>query len=201
MNTAGLAEATLDADNEVADLLVGQTIQFGERARVKLIAGASYVRIDGKISTDFSDFTFMRGAQSTMDSGNVTDKFSFEGWGPRVGIINRYRIMPYFGIVAGGFYAAYFGDHTSLSIESMSTHDGITESLTISEKRDSIIVPNLRGQVGLEDICPLNNARRSRVGIEAGYLIDHYNDLLTAFDGDTETLGFAGFYGTLFLAI
>jgi len=168
-------KSKLEYEHHSLDLMFSQFMNLGEHVQIRFSAGASYVDLEQKQSSDFSitvdpEFTY-----------NETTKSDYSGFGPRVGIDGRYDFGQGFGIVAGGSAAYYLGDLDS-KFNAIEHDKGEIESLHLKNNKSDHAVTNVRGHIAVDYVYFFDNEQRSTIGIEVGYMADWYDDII----GDVE---------------
>ncbi len=155
----------LGYDLTAFDLMFSQFAELGRFMEMRLMAGLAYVELKQNRSTDLDD-----DPATTFNLSNQTSKFT--GWGPRVGIDSRYDFFGVFGLVAGGSAGYYLGklDTTTQIVNS----PGITENAT--DTQDNHGVMNFRANIAFDFLFVYDDMDNSNIGLEAGYLIDYYDD-------------------------
>jgi hypothetical protein len=154
----------LGYDLTAFDLMFSQFAELGRFMEMRLMAGLAYVELKQNRSTDLdpseTDFSF----------SNQTSKFT--GWGPRVGIDSRYDFFGVFGLVAGGSAGYYLGKLDTTT--QITTSPGVSENAT--DTQDNHGVMNFRANIALDFLFVYDDMDNSNMGLEAGYLIDYYDD-------------------------
>jgi len=165
------AKSKLEYEYHSVDLMFSQFMNLGEHVQVRFSAGASYVDLEQKQSSDFGLSLVPSVAY------NETTKSEYTGFGPRVGIDGRYDFGQGFGILAGGSAAYYLGDlDTKFSIIDIGS--GGMATIDLKNNKSDHSVTNLRGHVAVDYVYFLDNEQRSTVGIEVGYMSDWYDDIV-----------------------
>lgn len=163
--------AHVDYDLDTLDLMVSQFMDIGTQMQMRFSGGLAYVDLKQEQKTSTVDLLF----DSTHD---LTEKSSFKGLGPRVGIDARYEFGEGFGLLGGGSIAYYLGD-LDLDSSSLSTYTNQEDQIvTMEDDLDDHAVANLRANLGVDYVLFFDNESRSTVGIELGYQVDYYADTI-----------------------
>ncbi|MGA2655769.1 MAG: Lpg1974 family pore-forming outer membrane protein [Gammaproteobacteria bacterium] len=163
-NTATVT-GNLGYDLTAFDLMFSQFVDFGRYMEMRFMAGLAYVELKQNRNTDLEN-----DPTDTFNLSNQTSKFT--GWGPRVGIDSRYDFFGGFGLVAGGSFGYYLGklDTTTYLLTTADTTENATDN------QDNHAVMNLRANIALDFMFIYDDKDNSVFGLEAGYLIDYYDD-------------------------
>lgn len=192
----GFLDSELGYELNAFDLMMGQFIDIGAHMEMRFTAGLSYVELEQDQHTSFEEF------EGEEDVDHFHSKSEFIGWGPRLGIDARYEFGTGIGIVAGGSVAYYIGD-LDLHESAASSEVDDDDNFAIANDIDSHSVTNFRGNVALDYVYFFDNESRSALGLEVGYQVDYYADVVGSIgniedpDIDTFAVTFSGPYFNL----
>ncbi len=198
--TDAVATGELSYELNAGDLMISQFMDVGEHVQLRIMGGLSYVEFEQSIHTT-----------ETEKHISAHQKSEFIGWGPRVGIDARYdfdEALEGFSFVGGASLAYYLGE-LDLNLKTFTNE---TLSNTAKETLDNHGIPNFRANLGLDYVYFINAEEGDAVGLEVGYQIDYYNDVVGSIDlnnvfgtnpfptsviSDTFAASFSGPYVTL----
>jgi len=201
------AKSKLEYEHHSVDLIFSQFMNLGEHVQVRFSAGASYVDLEQKQTSDFGQAS--EDIIQKQETLNLISKSDYSGFGPRVGIDARYDFGQGFGLLAGGSAAYYLGDlDTKVNysgLESVTCNGLVEFSGNVKNNKSDHGVTNLRGNVAVDYVYFLDNAQRSTIGIELGFMADWYDDIVGEIEGvldedftdtdyDTYSVSFTGPY-------
>ncbi len=200
------AEGSVDTNINMADLLAGQYVHFGEELKVHFVAGVTYARVKQK-----ENVAYDKGLEAT--SADVLENYplaqeayesfdsTFNGVGPKFGIDGNYNInRSSFGLVGGISYALLYGTQEYSSQLQTSNGPGgpahpVAPPFNVTTNdfdNNSVVVSNINANLGLRFVCDLANDGEESLDLELGYQVYQYLDVVY----DEEDVSIAGPYLT-----
>lgn len=163
---------------QVADLETGQHIDLGCHAHVRAFAGLRYANLDSHLDANYFVLVnnLVNQNQGHMDVFTAQNS-RFQGIGPRLGMDVNYDIGNGFGIAGEVGSALLVGDiHSNFSQRDITVTSTSTIEDVFSYKipKENRVVPNLDAKLGINYSYQFCNPTRSKLTVEAGYLVDQY---------------------------
>ena len=162
------------------DLMISQFFDVGRHMQLRLLGGLAYVNLEQKQSAAFFEDDFVTVAKEhELDVETIYQESEFSGWGPRIATDARYEFGPGFGIVGGGSIAYYLGDLDTNS--KFLDDEDFDENLYTTDDNDNHGVMNLRANLGVDYVYFFEeDETMSTLGVELGYFVDYYNDIVAS---------------------
>lgn len=180
----------LEYTQNALDLMISQYMDIGDFVQMRFSGGLSYADFEQNQDLSLTD---------TDVNDSYATNSDFRGLGPRVGIDARYDFGNGLGIVGGASFAYLLGD-----LDVNSSFSGTGEMIDYrDDSLDNHAVINLRSNLALDYVHFFDNEALSTVGIELGYEIDYYDNVVGEIavsptelenDLDTSEASFAGPY-------
>ena len=146
-------------DRTVVDFEVGKDIGIGSAANLRAIAGLRYARQSSRTSLGTTTFDSYLGITT---STSVRINNSFEGLGPRLGLVAELPISSGIRLRLGGSGSILWGDHSSSGNVSGSCAPTCTNPTSLALNQSNGSVTNLEGEAaGVFAMPNLNGAELS----------------------------------------
>lgn len=178
------AEGEIDTDFDAVDLTFGQYINIGPRLQTRLFAGLRYMKLDSELETEYElsdDGTFLNGVSAEFDS-------KFNGLGPLFGVKADYNLGGGFGVSALFDATLLVGNISFDANYGLTTPSGdvlIETAGEIDTDELDVISPGFDARLGLNYKYQMNNGYM--VGLEIGYQVTKYFDVIEQLDADNNT--------------
>lgn len=178
------AEAKVKHNLEVIDLDAGQHIVIGCNTELRMFGGLRYVDLHSRFDANYFADVDITVDEDTVIVDNLSlltrQKSHFKGIGPRIGTDLHYNLGSGFGVVGQAASALVIGDINSNQSAVINVVDADTGDVLFNEgisskfSKERRVVPNLTGKLGLDYSYEFCNPTRTRLTLEAGYLVDTY---------------------------
>jgi len=179
------ASSAFSFDSHTVDLEYGRHIRI-EKLNLRFLAGLSYLSADEQLKTTYSNVTSV--TFTPVGDSQITDKDTFRGIGPRLGLDARFNIACGFGLTAHAATNFYVGQNHSEHVEVNSGgaidipgvfSNTLGFSTTLDPGKHERLVTNLELRGGLDFLVPLRGC--TNFEFEIGYEVNHYFNLLDSY--------------------
>ncbi|MBA2655149.1 MAG: hypothetical protein H0U71_08815 [Gammaproteobacteria bacterium] len=186
------SDAKFTTEYQAVDLDFGQHFNIGCNTHIKFLTGLRYVDLRNTFNANYEG-TLQLDDDAAAETFNIntSQKSSFKGIGPRLGMDAEYSLGRGFGVVSQATTALLVGNskskfeqHATLTNDTLT----ITDVASFENPKITRVVPNLNAKLGLNYNVEFCNPSHTKMTVEAGYQVDHFFNSVDRLNG----LGLSG---------